>query len=284
MSTFAEDESSIWHNRPVELFDIVLPTVTYRIAGGNRDVQWGSLIYKATPIKRETLDASQVMRRRELAVSLPVDHPIVQRWFQQGVPPRQVTLTCYRKQERSGVIQRMWSGLVTMIECDGSIAKLTVPARTTDSIQRMLPTITNGSNGCVHVLYDGMCRVDRASFKRETTAILVQGRDIRVDIGAGHLGDWAVGGEFVHVASGERMTIAAQADEDPAHTNVTTLTLQLPIPGLKTGDAIECYAGCAHDIITCNEKFANQINFFGNPYKTSKNPFLPTGLGTVEQA
>jgi uncharacterized phage protein (TIGR02218 family) len=278
------DKASIAHSRPIELLDIVLPTVTYHIACGPRDVQWGTTLYVASPGSRTALDASQVAGRREMTVTIPVDHPIVSRWLKMGVPPKKVTVTVWQKEERSALIERLWTGVVSSLGVDGVLAKLSVPARTTDSLARMLPTITSGPT-CVHILYDAMCKINRADFLVSTTAILVDGRDVRVDIGdLSRIGNqWTQGGDIVHVASGERMTIAFQTDLDPTRT-LTTLSMENPIPELRSGDAIEVYAGCAHDIITCNQKFGNQPRFFGDPYKPTKNPTLPTGLGTVEQA
>lgn len=284
MTTFLEDESSRQSSRPTEFYDIVLSTgITYRIAAGPRDLQVGNKLYKASPIARTNIDDSQAQQRKDVTISLPPDHPVVTRWMAMGVPPRQVLVTCWRKQERSGVIEQQWSGLVTSIECTSSLAKFTVPARTTDSMKRMLPTISSGPN-CVHMLYDSMCRVDRAAFKVATTAILVDGRDVQVDLGdLSRIGNqWTEGGELLHVPTGERMTVARQQDLDPTHT-LATLSLQDPIPELRTGNAIEIYAGCAHDVVTCNQKFGNQKNFLGDAYKPTRNPTVPNGFGVIVQ-
>lgn len=276
---FLDDKSGATTDRPTEYCDIALSTgKTYRIASGNRDLQVGNLVYKAEPLMRTEISVPQASDSEgTLTLSLPSDHPAVERWFMLGVPPRQTAVTLWQKQERSGEVQRIWGGLVTSVSCDGgdddAIAKLLVPARSIDTMRRSLPTISNGRS-CPHIWADTQCRIDRNNFKRETTAILVDGRTVRVDMGAGHLGDWAELGELVHVATGERMTVSKQTNLDPAHTNVADLEIELPIPELKTGDAVQIFAGCKRDLATCRDKYNNVINFGGSPRLPTRNLFL----------
>lgn len=277
--SFDDDEKSVAHNRPTELIDIALPTVTYRIACGPRDVQFGMLLYVATPSARTEITPMQVSGNQGsgLTISLPVTHAVVSRWFKAGVPPRQTVVTVSRKQERSQVIERIWGGLVTSIACSGNIAKLLVPSLTMDTMQRTLPTISSGQS-CPWTLYDpATCRSDRALFESSTTAILVDGRTVRASLGSlTRNGDWAEDGELLHVASGERMTIGTQRDLDPGVSDVADLDMERVIPDLKTGDAIIVYAGCKKSVAVCLAKFANVNNFGGSPNAPTRNPFLYT--------
>jgi hypothetical protein len=116
--------------------------------------------------------------------------------------------------------------------------------------------------------------------------ISVSGRDVRVDLtgvtaGDTYRADWAKFGEFVHVASGERMTIRLQTDLNPGVSTVADLSLQMPIVGLQIGDSVEVYAGCDWLVQTCNGKFGNKNNFGGFPELPTKNPFIPAGYGVA---
>jgi hypothetical protein len=53
----------------------------------------------------------------------------------------------------------------------------------------------------------------------------------------------------------------------------TKVTILSAINGLKAGDIVEVYAGCARDLDTCLNKFNNTINFGGFPYIPLNNPF-----------
>lgn len=283
---FLDDEASVQTSRPTELIDIVLSTgTTYRIACGNRDMLVGSVLYKATPSARANINVPQTDGNNsgDVTIELAVDHPVVTRWLAMGVPPRQTAVTVWRKQERSGLIEKIWSGLATSLSCDSetNVAKFLVPARTIDTMQRSLPTITAGQT-CPWVLYGPECQIDRAGFTVTTTAILVDGRDVRLDMGVGHGGDWAENGELLHVATGERMTIAKQTDIDPGVSTVATVTMQLPIPELRTTDAIQVFAGCKKSIAVCVAKFANRAHFGGFPAMPTKSLFTPGSIGTKE--
>ena len=72
----------------------------------------------------------------------------------------------YRKQQRSSIVERFGTGIVAAVTSDGVLAKLTVVSKTLDTLQRMLPTISSGTT-CAHILYDAMCKVDRAGFLGE---------------------------------------------------------------------------------------------------------------------
>jgi hypothetical protein len=87
---------------------------------------------------------------------------------------------------------------------------------------------------------------------------------------------WASLGDVVHLSTGERRYILAQAD--------TTLTLASPFVDDHPGDALAVFAGCSHAVSICRDKFANATNFGGHPeMTTSINPWLPKGLGVVVQ-
>lgn len=279
-TTFDQDEASVQSSQPVEYYDIGLSTgVTYRVAAGERDLQVGSIVYTATPAARSEIAIAQTdgSGTKQLTVTLPVNHPVVKRWFQYGVPPRQTTVTLWRKQERSALSERVWGGLVTSVSCDGNLAKLLVPARTIDTMQRTLPTISSGQS-CPWTLFDpNTCKVNRTVFSVTTTAILVNGRSVRVDLGStARNGDWSESGELLHIATGERMTVAKQADVNPGTSSTADLTLEQMIPELATGAAITVYAGCKKSIAVCLSKFGNVPNFGGSPNAPTRNPFLYT--------
>ena len=61
--------------------------------------------------------------------------------------------------------------------------------------------------------------------------------------------------------------------------SIAVVTMHAPIAGLKTGDAIEVFAGCAHDLTTCDTKFNVVHRYGGTPFAPLVNPFVPGGSG-----
>lgn len=288
MSTFDEDEGSREQSEPREFFDISINgTVTYRHTSGIRDMFVAPYAYTAIPIERSSLTVVGAGKQGELEITLPLDHALCHRYTEQGVPPKRITVTLWRKQMVSGLIERLWVGDITSMACEGDgVAKFRVPARAGEALLRVIPNVT-ASRKCPHILYDAMCRVDRAGsdpdavpYKLTTTVISVSGRDVRIDLSnvpadSARREQWAINGEIVHAITGDSTSIRAQTDLSPGFSTVTLLSLALPIVGMKIGDSVDVYAGCAWDEITCDEKFDNLSRYGGYPYMPFKNPFTP---------
>jgi hypothetical protein len=289
MTTFLQDESSTEDNQPREYITITIgdPVVdTYRICSGNRDLVVDGLRYTAIPVARTEVSVAAAGQGKDLTLTLPVGHAVVKRYLQLGVPPRSVNVTVKRLQVTSAVSEQLWVGRVTSLAVDGRVAKLRIPSRATETMLRVIPTATVGVE-CPHILYDTMCRVSRTgshggiAHKVTTTAIVVNGREVRVDLGnVARNGTWSQNGELEHAASGERMTIRKQIDTNPGFNAVAKLELQMLIPGLKVGDTVVIYAGCPKDIDTCHTRFNNRQNHGGMPQlPIGGNPFLPGTKG-----
>jgi hypothetical protein len=281
MSLFETAEASIQDSAPREFFDIALPTVTYRVASGNRDLNIGGLIYTAIPVARGEISVDTAKSRRELELSLPINHAVAQRWTLQGLPPAQITVTAWRLQDGAGEYERVWLGRIIAMTADGVIAKFRVTSRAGEVALRQVPNVTIGKS-CPIRLYGSLCGIDRNSFKITPSMISLNGRIVRVDMGASHGVDWAEGGEFKHVPSGERVTIREQADVSPGVSTTADLTLRWAIPGMQLTDAIEIYAGCKRDETTCNTKFANRQNYRGLPEIPAASPLTQDGTVSEE--
>lgn len=264
--TFAQDEGSVQSSAPREGIEIIFPAFTERIATGDQDVPINGFTYKAAPGVRGEIVVDVAGIPGSLQLTLPVGQRCVQRYLQNAIPPRQITVNVWRLQQVSGQVQRVWTGYWTSLSIDGNLAKVLVPARLGFELQRRLPTITVDRT-CPHVLYDANCTVNRAAFVVTTTVALVEGARITLAATGGVPDQWEQFGELVHVASGERMTISSQVG--------AVVEMQFPIAELKDGDTVQVYAGCDHGVGTCHTKFLNQQNFGGLPQLPATNPFVP---------
>lgn len=267
---FLDDEQGVETSKPREGYEIETPAETWRIASGVRDEIIGGNTYTASPGSRSSEVVPKVGDQGELALTLPVSHAAPQRILTLGVPPRQMNVTVWRKQLTSGEYESIFIGTVTSMAVTGNLAELRVESRLGRLKRRRLPTISFG-RVCPHILYDTQCLVERASFTVSTTVVSVTGRILRVASMDGNADEWATFGEVLHVASGERMTIAEHDGND--------LTLQLPIAGVQGGDSVQVFAGCDHQNNTCRDKFDNITHYGGFPQLPTINPWRPGGFG-----
>jgi uncharacterized phage protein (TIGR02218 family) len=283
---FYDDEASIESSFARELYDVSVAGRIFYFNSGIDDFLYNGIVYYAEAGVRSNLTVltSKEGAGEALSVTLRVNHDLVKRWFKIGVPPQQATVSVRRYQQNSQVLERLWSGKLVAVDASGVVAKLTVAGKFGEPMRSKLPVISAGK-ACVHVLYDSRCRVDRSLFSRTTSVLWVDGRDIRVDLGPDRGSDWALFGEVYFSQTGDRMTISKQTDLTitPGVSSIVKLTMQMPIIDLVVGSSVQVFAGCDHDITTCQAKFANQINYGGFPQMPTRNPFLQTGFGVVEQ-
>ncbi len=287
---FLDDESGPESSQPRELYEIVQSaSVTYRIASGDRDVDYDGNTYTASPAARTEVGISTSTGEFELTLTLPLSHGLSQRYNSNSSPPRQIAVTIYRKQLESGLVERIWSGYVTSMAIAGNIAKFRVPSKSWRTFQRQLPSVTVGKL-CPHILYDSQCRADPDAFHVGTTVISSNGRTLRLtslgSVPVGVTGDLSDDtflpfGQVRHVPTGEIQTIFSQTF---TVLNVGSpwfeIEMQAPIPDIKPGDLVEVYGGCDHGLVACYAKFANMANFGGFPELPGVNLFIPgNGVG-----
>lgn len=278
-------EASEQDSQPRELIYIVHGATSYRLTSAVRDVTYDGDLYEAAAVSRGELGAPLVGSAgdSECIITLPIDHPLVRRYLQMLVPPLRVAVTVSRLYPDDS-IETVWSGDITSMSVDdeNTMASFRVASGGAEAVEQLLPTISV-SRTCPYILYGAGCNVSRSAsvdglaHSVSTTVIAVNGRDVRVDLQDTDRGDdWAALGELVvtsGTASGERMSIREQNDPNPGISSVAVLSLQLPIPGLKVGDAVTVYAGCDHSIGTCRVKFDNKQSFGGLPAMPVANPF-----------
>jgi hypothetical protein len=271
--------------RPVELYSFTIGATSFRLTSANRDVVHGGQIYTVDAIERSPTEVPAVRSSgdRALEIFIRVDHPIVKRWFWNGVPPKAATVVVTRLFE-SGAYEPIWQGALVALDCDKSgQAKLHVSNQLGPPTRKRLPVITAGRQ-CQNVLFDDACGVDETAFRVSTTVLAVDGRRVRIDYGSTDFDfDYFELGKFTHVASGEKMTIRKQEDDNSGVTTLAWLELQAPIYGMKVGDSILATAGCFHSNVACFAKFDNILNFVGMPAMPTRNPFFQWALGIMER-
>lgn len=269
--TFSADETSTQDSRPVELYEVELPTATFRLTSYDEDFTHGGHTYTAVTISRGETTFGSSGGVREVMVSIVADHELALALLgPNGTPPRSAQLTITRLQQRSGETRRVWRGPIIGFTTDEQHMRLRVPDGTERALARSLPFATV-SRTCGHALYDTACAIARASYKLTPTVISISGTALVVSSVGGQPDQWARYGEVVRVADGERRTVLVQVG--------TAITLNYPFVSLANGDALELYAGCDHTVETCLAKFANVSNFGGHPELPAGNPLAPVGLG-----
>lgn len=246
-------------------------TTIHLIATGTRDIVIDGETYLASPAGRAGVEIRTLGDDHPLEMRLPLTHPFVQRYTAGNVPPREITVEVRSAYEST--FDLMHVGFVVAMSVEGHIASFSVPKTIDIAVRKRLPVLSVGRL-CGHVLYNADCRADRAAFTISSTIASVDGRNIVCDIALDDT--WARGGELVHTASGEAMTIFEHLQTVDLAGQHANLTLQAAVYGMQVGDAVTITAGCRHDISTCRNIFDNVQNFGGFPQLPTVNPFKPS--------
>jgi hypothetical protein len=277
--TYATDEASVQDSQPREGYEIIFPQITYRITSGEQNVVIQGATYTAEPAMRGDVVQSTITNKKELEITLPVNHAVVRRWIRGGIPPRRVVVIVRRKQLISGDGERIWAGSILSVSLSGNQAKFLIPSMLTENLGRRLPVITVSRN-CPHILYDANCRVNKASFTNTAQVLTVQDKQFTAVMTPGYAENYAQFGSVLHVPSGESMDITYNTLASFA--NVVQFTMALPIYEMKVGDYLLISAGCPRTPDVCKTRFDNIANYGGFPFLPKRNPFVPNTSGVYE--
>lgn len=273
-TTFDDDERSISSSRPIDLYEIRTPTVTYRLTSYVLDVTYAGQTYTATTMSRGSQEVTPNPVGREFLIYLPITHPLVQRYASSGIPEHDVAITVVRLQAASGVAAQSWSGFGGALKVEGRMVTLAVPSITDDAIRVQLPVVA-AQHACNHVLFDKQCQKVRGDFTDTVTITSINGNSISIG-GVLRPLDYYAFGAVKHVATKQLRMIVSQ--------DGSVITLNVPFVGANVGDAIDVSSGCDHSLRTCRDKFDNVINFGGHPYINGQvDPWAQGGLGIVVQ-
>jgi hypothetical protein len=262
--SWSSDSKSVQGSKPVELYDFVTPTTTYRRTSFDRDVVFGGNTYTAIRMTRSTVGGTAEANPPEMTISIPTADAFVQA-VAFGLP-RDITVTFTVLQSVSGVGLTLWKGKITSLTVKGRTTEIRVPDEMDDALATSIPTAYH-QQLCNHALGDKICRVDLTDVGRHvnTTVAGISGKTLTASALAGAADDFFKAGYVQRSTGGEYRRIVGQVG--------LVLTLSLPFYQLSIGDSINVVAGCDHLVKTCRDKFGNVLNFGGDPDIANKNPF-----------
>jgi len=125
---------------------------------------------------------------------------------------------------------------------------------------------------CRAIFGDGRCKVNLASYTVGGAVNIITSRQVFISNSMTQAAGYFSGGEIQFLTganAGRRMEIKEFANKQ--------FTLVLPMPNnIAIGDSFNAIAGCDKTIGTCAGKFANAVNFRGEPYVPGMDKMLAT--------
>lgn len=263
---FATNELSAASASPIELYEFVGTTTTYRLTSYAKEIINATGTYTPTTMKRSAAkNASQDQADLGIDVELPFDHPIIQDYaFGIGQPDLTLTIyRCHRDNYNDTII--LWTGKPLSFTVEGRLATLRVPSLFASLLQGLLPA-PRFQSPCNHFLYDPRCAIDPDDAANSYTTTVVSASLNTVVLSASSFANGQCNaGEIVSNVTGERRMIISNTG--------TSFTVNYPFNDLNNSDSVTVYRGCDHSFETCRVKFNNVRRFGGYPYVPPDNPF-----------
>jgi len=250
----------------VELYSLAIGSDIYRM----HDQIEEKINYSGDDYFKATVSRGHIANGQEhLTVDLPGDH-IFSSKFTTIAPGQLATITIfgYHREDDTDV-RVMYKGVVRAVAFSKDMSKSALSVvPVSEAFNKEIPDRTFQAS-CNNVLFDANCKISSGSYKHTNSVTAVSGNTITVNGLLTAKGNgWATGGFIAHGTADYRLVLSQSGD---------VCTLTLPFYADVLGAAVDVFAGCAHNISTCNTKFNNKDNFGGCPYVPTKNIFL-TGL------
>lgn len=287
--TYDAQETSTEEGQPVEfyLFSQKLGTDTFTYTSGTESIVYLGKTYLPVAISRTEPKLSPKSTSGSMTLTLPKDNAFVVRYL-GPFPPLPDKLTIYRTHstDLASEVITFWEGDVKAVSFDGDKAKIalsTLSERLAGAIPKRVFSYT-----CNHVLYDSLCQVGNSAHKSEVDVVSIDASNPHILTVQDHTGTsfptvsdrttaagdltYFDGGyvDFLFTGSGggtHSRSIVSYVD------STNTLTLSHRISDLNVGGKLSLFAGCDHDVTTCQSKFNNVNNYGGFPFVPGKNPF-----------
>lgn len=253
--------------QPIDLFSFSIGSDQFRFTNAEDQLTVLALTYDPIAISRQAVEIGRESRTQTVSIKLPTSHAFAQKFI--GVPPGQKTTCVIRTVHRGDLtdVRTEFTGLARTIGLDNLAAEMEILVMPlTGALLQVVPRFIF-SGLCNHVLYDGGCGVNRASFTHTGVAALTSDSQIITvsNLDSAKTVGWATGG-YVEFNGDYRGVFR--------HVATDSLVIAVPFKEDIGGQTVSVYAGCDHSYTVCGSKFSNQARFGGFPFVPTKNPFI----------
>lgn len=264
--SFASLETSVDSGRPLELLLINYSQQSWYYTTSEVPVIHNFNEYTPYPFiagkRQNTSDASKAT----MVVKVPHDAPVGE-LFRIRPPSEVVTVTLFGEHFLDNDFQTFWKGRITAVNWE--LPWLELHVENVFASLRRLGIKRRYGIPCPHTLYEDGCFVDREVYRVSGTVGSITGSTLGIAAINSSVAGYYSGGyaEWISSVTGamERQMIMASS---PGSVFVSSAPV-----GLAVGQAIDVLPGCDHLFLTCDQKFANTLNYGGMPFRPEKNPF-----------
>lgn len=256
-------ENSVSDSEPVELFEFTQGSSIWRWTSANVPIEYDTYTWEPTYIERGEIEQAGDDVRNEMSVIVHYTNALAA-LFIPASPELATSFVLYRGHESTFIVYWIGSVLGVSFQGEDATIKIGPPLRggATSGLRRKY------QKQCTYPLYGSQCGVNKLSYLLSGVVNNINGTVLTINVANSKPDGWFTGGQFVSGQT-KRMIMG--------HTG-TSVTLSQGINLVDIGDSCTLYAGCGHGYTVCDTKFSNRINFGGQPWIPSRNPFGGDGV------
>lgn len=269
--TFAADELSVQNAMPTELYQISYTGNYWYYTSADRNIIVDGREYIALPITHPEIEPSIDAVKAGLPVTFPRAAGFAE-VFRVGPPSEVVSFSLLVENALSpGDFIVAWRGRIINVEWQNNSAWFVATVENIFSSLQRPGLRRRYSITCPHALYGSQCRVSRDAFREISPILGVTGTAVVVQAAAGKPNNYYAGGFITYINSAGGNLEKRMIRQSAGDTG-TLILASYPI-GITAGELASIYAGCDHQVQTCDSKFNNVDNCGATPYIPKKNPF-----------
>lgn len=280
--SFADYESSRTKGHPITLYEIFpINGQTYRYTDAERDytVPGTDTVYTPQTIRRGSITSSGSLDKASLELRIQRRAAVSEAW--RVYPPDQVVNLIIKQVHRDDPAQQAlvcWTGRI--LSCAWAENEIILNCEPVSTSLRRTGLRRHYQIGCPHVLYGSQCAASRlAATVSDIALAAVGGTSVTLPNGwlpsafanAGKTADKFVGGILEWTYSTTAGPVTMKRTILRVSGNVVQLTG--PTTGLVAGSLANMILGCNHQTTDCMAIHGNIVNFGGQPWIPTKNPF-----------
>lgn len=288
--TFIALEQSTSDGRPVELFlfKTALQTVGNAFTNAEDDIVFGAETYQAIGISRSEPSYSAESDASSVTLTVGRSLEFARRFILQAPSDRYV-VTIFRRHITDTGLETVtwWKGFISQVVFRGIDSEI-VCRSLLELFTRIGPRM-NFQQPCNHVLYDSRCTVKENTFRFQGVPATISASGLQLTFTgistsapltaapSGFQGNYYVGG-FIRTPDSVDFRLITDQQGD-------VLTVQFPFYSTPGGLILDVFAGCDHQIGTCDLKFGNVLFHGGHHFLPVRNIYAKgldgTGVATL---
>ena len=267
VSGYAGDERSLDRSEPEELYLFNREDTEYwSYSSGDYSIDYDGHTYTPELIRRGDIALNANALKTKIEIVTDSDNALASSFILEPLES-EISVTIYRRHRLSPTDYKVyWRGFIQGVGFRSG-GKAAIVCSLKDRCLNRYGLMRKFQRNCGLELYSTWCTIseDDATYQVSGTILTIDKAVITAAVFGTKEDGWLTNGKF--------KTDSGSCLQKIVYHVGTTIAIARPVAALAVGDTFVANAGCDYLKATCKSKFNNGLNFGGQPYIPSKNPY-----------